>query len=292
MAFRGDRLVFHNGILALIALSAVIIVFCGGDTTLAINLYAVGVFMAFSLSQFGMVRYWFLQRGLSWQWRALMNGCGGFFTSLVLLVVVVSKFRSGAWLVVLLIPALVWLLAWVRNRYNSLEQALDLRFLSTDDAEMEANQITGLVDQDPGQGPILVCLEDFDRAALATVRRASSMSRLVTVLFVHGDHHDPERIQADWDRLVGKSLGLPLLLEPSHYGSFINPLVDKIREIERQEPDQRLTVMMPEVITPSPIDNLLLNQSVDLVSHLLADGCSRLFSRCRYILHASPDAAV
>lgn len=292
MAFRGDRLVFQNGILALIALSALIIVFCGGDTTLAINLYAVGVFMAFSLSQFGMVRYWFRQRGPSWHWRALMNGFGGFFTTIVLLVVVVSKFRSGAWLVVLLIPALVWLLSWVRNRYSRLEQALDLRFLSTEAAEMDTQPTPALVDQEPGQGPILVCLEDFDRAALATVRRACSMSRRVTVLFVHGDHHDPERIQADWDRLVGKSLGLPLLLEPSPYGSFINPLVDKIRQIERQEPDQRLTVMMPEVITPSPIDNLLLNQSVDLVSRLLADGCSRLFSRCRYTLQPFPDAAV
>ena len=290
MAFRGDRLVFQNGILALIGLSALIIVFCGGDTTLAINLYAVGVFMAFTLSQFGMVRYWCRQRGPAWHWRALMNGCGGFFTSLVLLVVVVSKFRSGAWLVVLLIPALVWLLGWVQDRYSRLERALDLKFLSTAAAEEEPEASPGLAAQDPGQGPILVCLEDFDRAALATVRRACSMSRRVTALFVYGDHHDPERIQADWDRLLGSRLGIPLLLEPSPYGSFIKPLVDKIRELERLEPDQRLTVMMPEVISPSRIDNLLLNQSVDVVSHLLSDGCSRLFSRCRYYLQPTADA--
>ena len=289
MAFRGDRLVFQNGILALIGLSALIIVFCGGDTTLAINLYAVGVFMAFSLSQFGMVRYWFRQRGPAWHWRALMNGCGGFFTTIVLLVVVVSKFRSGAWLVVLLIPAMVLLLHWIQKRYSSLERALDLHFLSTDASLNEPEICSPLADDDPGQGPILVCLEDFDRAALSTVRRACSMSRRVTVLFVYGDQHDPVQIQADWDRFVGASLGLPLLLEPSPYGSFIQPLVEKIRVLELSEPDQRLTVMMPEVISSSRIDNLLLNQSVDVVSRLLSDGCSRLFSRCRFYLQSNAD---
>jgi len=282
LAFRGDRLVFQNGILVLIALAGGIIVFCGGDTTMAINLYAVGVFLAFSLSQAGMVRYWLRHKGPMWHQRALMNGCGAVFTSLVLLVIIVSKFSSGAWLVVLLIPVLVLGLGWIRQRYRLLDQALDISGLPDacgDGANLALNS-----PQDPGCGPILVCLESFDRAAVAAVRQALSMSRHVRVLFVYGEHHDPARIQADWDRLFADQPGLQLSLNPSPYASFIHPLVDMVQEVELEEPDQRLTVMMPEVIGSRWFDRYLLNQSIDVVSMALADGRSRLFTRYRHYL--------
>ncbi len=282
LAFRGDRLVFQNGILVLIALAGLIIVFCGGDTTMAINLYAVGVFLAFSLSQAGMVRYWLRHKGPLWQQRALMNGCGAVFTSLVLLVIVVSKFSSGAWLVVLLIPLLVFGLGWIRRRYRLLEQALDIAGLP--DVAGAAANVTLNSPQDPGCGPILVCLESFDRAAVAAVRQALSMSRRVRVLFVYGEHHDPVKIQADWDRLFAGQPALQFSLSPSPYASFIDPLVSMVQDVELEEPDQRLTVMMPEVIGSRWFDRYLLNQSIDVVSSALADEHSRLFTRYRHYL--------
>jgi hypothetical protein len=287
MAFRGDRLVFQNGILLLILLAGVIIVFCKGDTTMAINLYAVGVFLAFTLSQSGMVVYWLRQRVANWRARALMNGCGALFTALVLVVVVISKFSSGAWLVVLLIPAIVWLLAVVRQRYDHLQQWLGL-----DDLPSPAESGPGspnpapLQGADPGQGPILVCLDALNRAAIATVQQACRMSRQVTVLFVYADHHDPDQIQADWDRLIGSSQSLDFQLHESPYGSFLDPLVAMIRKLEQQEPDQRLTVMMPEIVSQGWMDGLLLNQSVDVVARALRESGSRLFSRHRYYLQA------
>jgi amino acid transporter len=285
MAFRGDRLVFQNGILVLIALAGLIIVFCKGDTTMAINLYAVGVFLAFTLSQFGMVLYWMRQRTASWRWRALMNGCGAFFTSLVLVVIVFSKFTSGAWLVVLLIPALVAMLAAIRHRYRVLESALDLNSLSSAaDAAQPDETAAPLAPSEAGQGPILICLEALNRAAIATVRQACTMSRQVKVLFVYSDQHDPAQIQADWDRLVGGPLGVPLTLQESPYASFIDPLVSMVHDLERREPDQRLTVMMPEVISRGWLDGLLLNQSIDVVSEALREGGSRIFCRYRYYL--------
>lgn len=285
MAFRGDRLVFQNGILVLIALAGLIIVFCKGDTTMAINLYAVGVFLAFTLSQFGMVLYWVRKRTATWRWRALMNGCGAFFTSLVLAVIVFSKFTSGAWLVLLLIPILVALLAAIRHRYRVLETALDLAPLtSASDAAQPDESAFTLAPSEAGQGPILVCLEALNRAAIATVRQACTMSRQVRVLFVYSDQHDPAQIQADWDRLVGGPLGLPLMLQESPYASFIDPLVSTVQDLERSEPDQRLTVMMPEVISWGWLDGLLLNQSIDLVSEALREGRSRIFCRYRYYL--------
>jgi amino acid transporter len=285
MAFRGDRLVFQNGILVLIALAGLIIVFCKGDTTMAINLYAVGVFLAFTLSQFGMVLYWVRKRTATWRWRALMNGCGAFFTSLVLAVIVFSKFTRGAWLVLLLIPILVALLAAIRHRYRVLETALDLAPLtSASDAAQPDETASTLAPSEAGQGPILVCLEALNRAAIATVRQACTMSRQVRVLFVYSDQHDPAQIQADWDRLVGGPLGLPLMLQESPYASFIDPLVSTVQDFERSEPDQRLTVMMPEVISWGWLDGLLLNQSIDLVSEALREGRSRIFCRYRYYL--------
>ncbi|MEB3275562.1 MAG: APC family permease [Cyanobacteriota bacterium] len=294
MAFRGDRLVFQNGILVLIGLAGLIIVFCKGDTTMAINLYAVGVFLAFTLSQTGMVIYWLRERGSAWRWRAVMNGFGALFTALVLAVVVFSKFTSGAWLVVLLIPSLVWFLDAIRQRYVRLQDALELDPSTACSAASDAPSVADAADpsatvlpqDDPGQGPILVCLESLNRAAVAAVRQACSMSRNVRVLFVYSDHHDPARIQADWDRQLGDPLGVPLTLQESPYASFIDPLVEMVHACERQEPDQRLTVMMPEVISPGWLDGLLLNQSVDVVSAALREGGSRIFTRYRYYLQA------
>jgi hypothetical protein len=110
------------------------------------------------------------------------------------------------------------------------------------------------------------------------------MSRQVRVLFVYSDQHDPGQIQTDWDRLVGGPLGVPLTLQESPYASFIDPLVSMVHDLERREPDQRLTVMMPEVISRGWLDGLLLNQSIDVVSEALREGGSRIFCRYRYYL--------
>jgi hypothetical protein len=140
----------------------------------------------------------------------------------------------------------------------------------------------------------VVCLEAFDRAAIAAVRHACSMSRQVSVLFVYSSHHNPQQIRAQWDRQIGLPLGVALTLKESPYASFIDPLVEMVHAIERgafersaidrSQPEQRLTVMMPEVISTGWLDGLLLNQSVDLVSAALRDRGSRIFSRYRYYL--------
>jgi hypothetical protein len=214
-----------------------------------------------------------------------MNGCGALFTGLVLLVVVFSKFSSGAWLVVLLIPALVWLLSSIQSRYNVLETALGLESVTcAAECAQTGESHTDLQPGDPGQGPILICLDTLNRAAVATVRQACSMSREVKVLFVYAGHHDPETIQRDWDRLLGQTMGVTLTLKESPYASFVEPLVSTVREIESLEPDRRLTVMMPEVISQGWLDGLLLNQSINVVSEALREGGSRLFSRYRYYL--------
>lgn len=284
MQFKGDRLVFQNGILALILLSAVIIIFCGGDTTMAINLYAVGVFLAFSISQFGMVIYWFRRRDDSWRLRAIMNGMGGFFTSIVLVVVVISKFSSGAWLVVFLIPALVVSLSLIYRRYRKLNRSLDL-------ADVVPLDLSAMSERNSSrksdfEAPVLVCLESFDRAALAAIQQASEMASSVKVLLLYTSAIKPNQVLADWARLIGDVPGLNLVLQESPLASFVQPLAEMVWDLEAQHPNATLNVMMPEVITSNPVDSLLLNQSVHIVSELLQEGRTRIFSRSRYYLEA------
>ena len=124
MSWVGDRLVFQNGIAVLVSVTAVIVVICHGDTTVAVNLYALGVFTAFTLSQMGLVRRWSRLRSPGWQGRMAMNAIGAATTFVVLIVIVVSKFEEGAWTVVLAIPLLVAGLASIRRRYRDVYQAI------------------------------------------------------------------------------------------------------------------------------------------------------------------------
>ena len=126
MKLLGDRLVYQNGIGVLVAITALIILICRGDTTVAVNLYALGVFTAFTLSQLGLVCRWWKRRGEGWRGRMAMNALGSLTTFVVLVVIVVSKFDEGAWTVVIAIPLLVWGLALIRRRYREIFAALAL----------------------------------------------------------------------------------------------------------------------------------------------------------------------
>jgi len=126
LANLGDRLVFANGIIALALLASGLVVLFGGQTHRLIPLYAVGVFLSFTLSQAGMVRHWYKEGGPGWQWKAVINGLGAVATGIVLLVIVVTKFIHGAWIVILLIPAFVWVFHAIRRHYLTVAEQLSL----------------------------------------------------------------------------------------------------------------------------------------------------------------------
>jgi len=132
----------------------------------------------------------------------------------------------------------------------------------------------------------LVCLESFDRAALAAIQQASEMASSVKVLLLYTSAIKPNQVLADWARLIGDVPGLNLVLQESPLASFVQPLAEMVWDLEAQHPNATLNVMMPEVITSNPVDSLLLNQSVHIVSELLQEGRTRIFSRSRYYLEA------
>ena len=279
MAWIGDRLVFQNGIGVLLLAAGGVILICRGDTTVAVNLYALGVFTAFTLSQAGMVVRWWRLRGPGWIGRLLMNALGSFTTFVVLLVIVVSKFDEGAWTVVIAIPLLVLLLQRIRHRYDVVYRAIALK--PGDDLSLRLPQR-----RDPVGNTSLVWVPSWSRPTLEALRYATTVSDRVVAVWVCSEDEDPAAIQAHWTRTVGEPPGLELRLLESPYASLMDPFVDFVAEEEQRHPDQTFTIVMPMGIPRYRFDNLLLNQRGVNMRRCLDARRNRVFTLVRYYLPA------
>jgi amino acid transporter len=277
MAWIGDRLVFQNGILVLAIAAGVVILIAQGDTTVAVNLYALGVFSAFTLSQAGMVVHWWRLRGGGWQGRMLMNALGACTTSLVLVVIVVSKFEEGAWTVVIAIPLLVWMLARVRRRYRRVYEAINLQ--PGDPLEVGLPQRAELLGHQS-----IVWMPGWSRPTLEALRYACSVSDRVVAVRVCFEQEDREAIRSQWRRSVGDAPGLELKLLNSPYASMIDPFVDFVDAEEKAHPDTRFTIVMPMAIPRYRFDELLLNQRGLNMRRALDAHRNRVFTLVRYYL--------
>jgi amino acid transporter len=247
--FRGDRLAFTTGIVVLALLSAVLILAFAGSVTALIPLYTVGVFVAFTLSQAGMVRHWWRLRltARGWRWRAALNGLGAVATAIVALVVVTAKFALGAWMVLVLIPALIALMWAINRHYRSVEDALT-------------------VDKPHAALPrrasprVLVLLARLDRASLESLAYARSIAPLVTAVHVTDDPAEGERIRARWQSLELDGDTELVILE-SPYRALIPPLVAYIDALQKQEPERSITVVLSEFVPRHPWEYLLHNHA-------------------------------
>jgi len=287
LAWRGDRLVFQNGILLLQLLAALIIVFCRGSTSLAIHLYAVGVFLAFTLSQAGMVVHWWRSREQGWRARAAMNGIGALATAVVLLVILISKFTGGAWIVVVLVPLLVALLAGIRRRYLQVERAVAL-----DPARLVPG--AGIRPQPAGAGPQQAAIVYVGRLGmrehglsapvLDAIRYAASIANRVEAVRVLAPGEDPGPLLADWDRWVGDQVSLVVLRAP--YASFIHPFVTHVASVEKQHPEASFTIVTADAVPRRWLDNILFNKGLIELRQALLRQRSRVFTLVRYYLPA------
>ena len=277
MRWLGDRLVYQNGIGVLLAVSALIIWICHGDTTVAVNLYALGVFTAFTLSQLGLVLHWFRLRGPGWQGRMALNALGALSTFVVLLVIIVSKFTEGAWTVVIALPLVVWGLAMIRRRYREVQLSL------APDPRMEPLFLE-VTDHSP-QHHAIVWIAGLNQPSFEAVRYACSIADQVTALMVIVDQDDAGQISQDWDRLVGDNTGaLEFKLLESPFSSLVEPFCDFVVEQEQNNPEQYTTVVMPVAIPRDRLDETLLNQRALNLFAALSVGKSRIFSIVRYYI--------
>ncbi|HYH48791.1 MAG TPA: APC family permease [Acidimicrobiia bacterium] len=241
---RGDRLVFSNGVLLLALAASGLLIGFGGVTTALIPLYAVGVFTSFTLSQTGMVRYHLRQRLPGWQARALANGAGALTTGLVLVVVLVSKFTIGAWIPVVLIPALMLLFNGVKHHYVRVGQRLAVP---------------------PGWRPprmnhtVVILVGGVHRGVLEALAYARSLApdHLVAVTVV-SDEDEQEKIEREWAQ---HEVSEPLDIIYSPYRELSRPIQRFLDEIDSRWANDVVTVLIPEVVVRRWWEQLLHNQT-------------------------------
>lgn len=252
-AKRGDRLVFSNGIIILGALAALLIIIFRGETHALIPLYAVGVFISFTLSQSGMVRHWYAARGSGWRWRLLINGAGAALTAVVTVVIAFSKFTHGAWIVVFLIPILVLVFQAVSRHYELVAEQLSLE---------------GYGGPPPIRHTVLVPIGDVHRGVVAAVQYAKLLSPEAKAVYVETDPQATRRLEEKWTKW---GMGVPLVILTSPYRSLLTPLLEYIDHLQEQQGEVRrvVTIVLPEFIPAHWWQHLLHNQTALLVKGAL-----------------------
>jgi hypothetical protein len=231
--------------IVLTAMTALLIVAFSGDSHALIPLFAVGVFIAFTLSQAGMVAHWFRERGPRWRLKALVNGLGTTTTGLALLVVTYSRFVEGAWMVIVLIPALVLLFSAIQRHYKNLAADLSL-------AQYGAPPRVS-------RHRVIVPFSGIHRGTLAALRYARSLSDDVTAVHVAIDPEEARRVHERW-RKWGEGVRLVILDSP--YRLLIEPLLEYITNLSDQgQPNEVLTVVVPQFVPRRWVANALHAQT-------------------------------
>jgi amino acid transporter len=269
--YRGRRLVYSYGIVVLAVLCGGLLVLFGGVTDRLIPLYAVGAFLAFTLSQSGMVTHWWRKKGSHWVKSALVNGLGAFVTGITVIVVLVAKFVEGAWITLLFIPLTIAFFSVVRRHYHAVKS------LTTSMVPVHL--------PDPSQPPIAVI--PIDRWSNITRQGIQFALRLSPdILALHVDPaENSELLHADWERYVEQPFRAagkkPPKLEilPSPYRFIIIPIVQFILELSEKHPDRRIIVVIPELVEDRWYEYFLHNQRGRLLEWtLLVHGNERIFT--------------
>jgi amino acid transporter len=234
--FRGDRLAFSVGIAVLAVLAAVLLALFSGSVTALIPLYTVGVFVAFTLSQSGMVRHWWRNRSKQrgWRWRATLNGVGAFATGVVAVFVGIAKFALGAWVVLLLMPLLMGVMWAIYRHYQSVSAALALG--DHDDAA------ASLPTRDPR---VVVPVSRLDRAAVAALAYARAISADVTAVHVATDGDAVDGMRERWEAWGGP---VKLVILESPYRALMAPLLAYLDATETMDPSRPTTVVLAEMV--------------------------------------------
>lgn len=257
---RGRRLVYSQGIYVLMALAALLLIVFGGITDRLIPLFAVGAFLAFTLSQAGMVAHWHRVRGPGSLRYMLVNGLGAVATGLTVVVVLVAKFVEGAWVTMLLIPGLFMIMVAVRRHYHNV--ALETR----------SPQPLELTDVAP---PVVVVpIHSWDKIAKNALRFALKISPQVRA--VHVDAGDETiTLRDQWYHFVEEptlQAGVPtpeLVILPSPYRWILTPIVDYVLELQKQSPSRQIAVLVPEMVEQHWYHNMMHNKRAEILKALL-----------------------
>lgn len=270
-AYRGRRLVYTYGIVILALLTGFLLVVFGGVTDRLIPLYAVGAFLAFTLSQLGMVVHWFKRKGPGWVRSACVNGLGAFVTGLTVIVVLVAKFTQGAWITVIFIPMLILIFHAVRQHYHAVAVAITC-----------PSAVEPAIHKTP---PITVVpMDRWSRVSKQALEFASRISPEIIAIHVEPEDHS-ELLHDDWKRYVEppfREAGAEpptLTILPSPYRLVIVPIVRYVLQLSEKNPHRRIVVVIPQLVEERWYEYFLHNQRGRLLEWaLLAQGNKRIFT--------------
>ncbi|HLJ24478.1 MAG TPA: APC family permease [Candidatus Acidoferrales bacterium] len=258
--YRGRRLVYSEGIYVLAILSGTLLTIFGGVTDRLIPLYAIGAFLAFTLSQAGMVGHWMRNRGRGASRNMLINGLGALATGATLLVVLVAKFTSGAWISVLLIAGMMSTMLWVRRHYSAVAAETQLS--------------TPLQIKYLGPPIVIVPIESWSLISQRAMEFALTLSRDIHAVHV-GTEEETNALQENWSRLVAEPCAQAggarptLVTLESPYRLIIKPIVDYVMNMEADHPGRQIAVIVPELVERHWYHYPLHNQRAELLKAML-----------------------
>ena len=248
-ALRGDRLAYSYGIVVLASLAAALIVIFRGETHLLIPLYAVGVFIDFTISQSGMIRHWLRERSPGWRRRLSINAFGAALTATVAVIVTSVKFFDGAWLVMALIPLLVALMSFIHHQYVLQEEELRVR----DEGVLPGPQ---------REQRVIIPVNGINRAVVQAVNFGRALTRDLRAVYVTDDLDAADALRSRWERQLPD---VPLVIVESPYRAAISPVVAYLDLLDQSWPPDKeapLTiVVLPEYVARHWWDRLLYNQT-------------------------------
>ena len=240
---RGDRLAFSNGIITLALIAMALVALFHGDTNALVPLYAIGVFICFTLSQAGMVMHWLRSKEPGWRRRALLNGIGAVATAIVSLIQIVTKFTSGGWIIAVIIPVIIILLKKIHRHYEEFSREIEFDGQSP---------IT------PLHHTVIVPVHGITKAVAGALVYATTISDEVLAVYVEVDKRETAVLQKAWDEW---DIGVPLVALPSPYRSVLRPLVDYVENLRMVSPGELVTVVVPEVVPRRWWEHFLHNKT-------------------------------
>lgn len=270
LATLGDKLVFSNGIIMLGILSGLLVILFQASTHHLIPLYAVGVFLSFSLSQAGMVIHWGKQRKKGWVKSSAINLVGCIATSIVMCIFVVTKFMQGAWVIIFLIPLLVGMFMKIKGHYMSINNQLSLLNAKPSDYAEKIKHT------------VILPVSGVHKGVVQALKYAQSIGDDVRAVYIEIDPAASEIFKNAW-QVWGR--GVPLVVLKSPYRSIVTPLLDYIEEVENISQDDIVTIVIPEFVTAKWWEQLLHNQTAFLIRAALIFRKGKVVTSVRYHLN-------
>lgn len=256
-AVRGHRLSFSNGILFLAIAAGCLVILFRGDTHLLIPLYALGVFTSFTLAQAGIFMRWIRTKPKGWRYKAFINGLGALITFITVIVIAVTKFLSGAWIVLIIVPILVAQMLKVKKHYSQVAKQLDIPNDQIDNLKLTAKP----------QSYVILPVQSLNVMVIKALRYAQSMSSEIEVFHVETYEGEADKLRAKWAKL---NTDIPLVIKLSPYREIVAPLTEYINSSEHaSKPSDIVTILLPQFVVAKPWEMALHNNTSLFIARAL-----------------------